>query len=179
YFVDAFDAFMAPGLTTYKEKTFKSIDAADMELPDVEPAETAESEEDQVTVDSDQIEKLIERFKTLLGEKVTDVRTTDRLSSSPMRLVQPEEGGNSAMSRLYRYVEQNYEVPKRIVELNPKNQIIANLATLEAQEGENPLVELSIQQLYDTALLQEGLHPNPAEMVPRLNELVEKATAGA
>ena len=177
FFTDAFDAFMAPSLAEFKEKSFQAIDAADLELPNIEPEANEADDEAAAEVNDELIEGLVERFKTVLGERVTDVRTTERLRSSAMRLVQPEDGGSSAMSRIYRYVDQNYEIPKRILELNPKNQMIANIAELSKDDDKNALVDLSIEQLFDTALLQEGLHPNPAEMIPRLNQLVEIATS--
>ena len=38
-------------------------------------------------------------------------------------------------------------------------------------------LDLSIEQLYDSALVQEGLHPNPAEMLPRIQRLLALAAA--
>ena len=35
-----------------------------------------------------------------------------------------------------------------------------------------------IEQLYASALLLDGLHPNPAQMVPRIQQLMEAAVAG-
>ena len=36
------------------------------------------------------------------------------------------------------------------------------------------MINLTIEQLYDSALVQEGLHPNPTEMVPRIQQLLEQ-----
>jgi molecular chaperone HtpG len=40
-------------------------------------------------------------------------------------------------------------------------------------------VNLAIEQLYESALVQEGLHPNPAEMLPRIQKLMALAAANA
>lgn len=42
---------------------------------------------------------------------------------------------------------------------------------------DSELVTLTIEQLYDSALVQEGLHPNPTEMLPRIEKLLELAVA--
>jgi hypothetical protein len=41
------------------------------------------------------------------------------------------------------------------------------------------LVHASIEQLYESALVQEGLHPNPAQMLPRIEQLMMLATSAA
>ncbi|MCB0031615.1 MAG: hypothetical protein KDE28_27075, partial [Anaerolineales bacterium] len=58
---------------------------------------------------------------------------------------------------------------------NRSHELIMNLAhKLEANEND-PVVDLVIEQLYNSALIQEGLHPNPAEMLPRIQELMRVA----
>ena len=129
FFTDAFDAFMAPNLMEYKEKSFKNIDDGSLEMPDIEPKEEEESaDDDSQSLSDDAMNGVVEKFKEVLGEKVEDVRISKVLRSSAVRLVAPEDAPNSAMSRLYRYVEQDYEVPKRILELNRKHPLINNLA---------------------------------------------------
>jgi molecular chaperone HtpG len=97
------------------------------------------------------------------------------LRDSPTRLVSPENSPNTAVSRLQRYIDQNYEIPKRILELNDKHPLIANLAQLNEQEGQSERVALVIEQMFASALVQEGLHPNPAEMLPRIEKLMALA----
>jgi molecular chaperone HtpG len=72
-------------------------------------------------------------------------------------------------------VEQDYEIPKKIMEINRRHPLIASLARLVTEEPENVLIDLSIEQLYDSALVQEGLHPDPAGMLPRIQQLMELA----
>ena len=55
------------------------------------------------------------------------------------------------------------------------NQSIVDLAHLTEEKPDAPVVKLSIEQLYDSALMQEGLLPNPADMLPRIQELIEIA----
>jgi molecular chaperone HtpG len=82
------------------------------------------------------------------------------------------------MSRVYRMLGQEFEMPKRILEINRSHPIIVNLARLVSEVPEEDLIDLSIDQLFDNLLLVEGLHPNPTIMIPRIQQLVEAATAG-
>lgn len=175
YFVDAFDAFMAPTLQAYKEKTFRNIDDASLELPDVEVKEDS-TDAEQAEIQEDAFEALVSKFSEVLGDRVVEVRASKVLKGSPARLVSPEDGGNQAMSRLQRYIDQNYEIPKRILELNNRHPLIANLAETLQQNADAAVVPLVVEQIFDSALVQEGLHPNPAEMLPRIQQLMELAT---
>lgn len=179
YFVDAFDAFMAPGLTDFQEKAFRNVDDGSLELPDI--AETADetSSDEPPAANEESFKALLEKFGEVLGERVTEVRASKVLKGSPARLVSPEDAaGNQSVSRLQRYIDQNYEVPKRILELNQKHPLVVSLADQHAADGESARVPLIIEQLFDSALVQEGLHPNPAEMLPRIQKLMEMAAGG-
>jgi hypothetical protein len=76
-------------------------------------------------------------------------------------------------------MDQQYEVPKKILELNRSSPLIRGLAARVQANPADPTVDLIIEQLYDSALLQEGLHPNPAGMVGRIQQLMEAAVGGA
>jgi molecular chaperone HtpG len=174
YWVDPIDPFVSPMLTEYKDKKLRNVDDAGLDLPHTE--EAAE-EEAQSTLPEADFNRVIGRFVTTLGNRVTEVRASKVLKNSPIRLVSPEDETNRDMQRIQRILDQNYEVPKKIVEVNRSHPLIANLAHLVAETPDNKLINLTIEQLYDSALVQEGLHPNPTEMVPRIQQLLELATA--
>jgi molecular chaperone HtpG len=173
YWVDPLDPFIAPMLNVYNEKQIRNIDDANLELPEVEDQETPEDEGEE-TAEAD-FNRFIGRCVTTLGDRVTQVRASKVLRNSPVRLVSPDDAQNQAMQRIYRMVEQDYEIPKKIMEINRRHPLIASLAHLVTEEPENVLIDLSIEQLYDSALVQEGLHPDPAGMLPRIQQLMELA----
>ena len=115
---------------------------------------------------------LLGRFKAQLGERVTDVRMTDRLTGSPARLVDPEGALNQEMQRVYRMLNREFEAPKKVLELNPRHQILVRLNALPQDDQLSALV---IEQIYEDALLIEGLHPDPASMISRIQKLIEAA----
>lgn len=175
YWVDPLDPFIAPLLDEYKEKPFKSIDDADLDLPDVETGEDVDAE--AVPIPEADFNRLVGRFVTTLGNRVVEVRESKVLKKSPVRLVSPEGAPDQAMQRISRYLDQQYEVPRKILELNRKHPLMQDLAALVADDGSAPVIDLTIEQLYESALVQEGLHPNPAEMLPRIERLMEIAAA--
>src|SRR3989304_3258177 len=79
-------------------------------------------------------------------------------------------------ARLRRLLEKDFTIPKKVVEINRRHPIIKNLAGLVTAGGSDRLVNDCIEQLYENGLLLEGLHPNPAEMVGRIQALIEAAT---
>jgi len=175
YLVDAFDMYMSPSLRDYEEKQFQNIGDADLELPEIEEDESDDDSETAVADES--FDGLVEKVKEVLGERVLDVKESKVLSGSPYRLVAGENEGQSGVSRLQRSVDQDFEIPQRTLELNRKHAMISNIANLMSQDGTDELVNLSIEQLFNSALLQEGLHPNPAELVPQMQRLIELATS--
>jgi len=165
---DPVDAFMLTRLDKFQDHTFCNVAAADLDLTKSETPE----KEDSPPLESHS--RLLERFKTLLGERVVDVRMTDRLTESPARLVDPEGAPNQEMQRVYRLLNRDFEMPKKVLELNPRHPILVQLNNLSEEDPRNPLV---IEQIYEDALLIEGLHPDPASMITRVQKLIEAALA--
>ena len=108
---------------------------------------------------------------------VTEVRQSKLLADHPCRLVSPESGPEWDLQRLRRLLGQEVEIPARILEINRRHLLIQNLARLIATQSDDSVVDQTIAQLFDNLLLLEGLHPNPAQMVPRIQSLLETATS--
>jgi molecular chaperone HtpG len=73
-------------------------------------------------------------------------------------------------------MEEDYTAPQMVLELNPDHPIVANL-TLRVAAGEpDEIADAAIEQIYEDALLLEGFHPDPAQMVARIQKLLEAAT---
>jgi molecular chaperone HtpG len=73
-------------------------------------------------------------------------------------------------------VDHNYKIAKKIMEINRKNRTIQNLARMNENPAQQSLVEKIVQQLFENALMQDGVVSDPVSMVPRLNELIEELT---
>ncbi len=173
YLVDPIDGYMTTMLREYEGKTLQNIDDAGLELPETDK----KTDNETAAVTQTDFDQLIERFKTVLADRVTGVRESKQLVNSPCRLVSPEDSFDRDLQRIRRLTEQNYELPKKLLELNRSHPLITNLTQMIAHATEAPLVDAAIAQLYDNALLLEGIHPNPADMVAQIQTLMETAIA--
>ncbi len=173
--IDPLDAFMIQNLREYDDKALKNVDDPDLEL--AHEQEDAAEKETASELSAEDFAKLILRIKEVLGERVVEVRESKVLKDSPCRLVSPESGPEREMQRVRRLLESDYEIPARILEVNRGHLLIQNLASLVQNAFANPLIDMTIEQLFENLLLLEGLHPNPVQMVPRIQLLLERAMA--
>lgn len=167
---DLVDSFMINSLREYDGIKLQNADDPNLDLPDLPDDEQADA------VDPDAFDRLMARIKAVLGERVTDVRASKTLTSNPARLVASEAGSIRDMQRVQRLLNREYEVPASVLELNRNHPLIRNLVQVADVRPDDALTTLVIEQLYDSALLLDGLHPNPAQMVPRIQQLMEAAT---
>jgi molecular chaperone HtpG len=163
------DPFMIVRLAKYKDQSLVNVSSPDLKLPNLEQESDTES---KTSLDPKEWVPLIGRFKSQLGEKIGDVRMTDRLSESPARLIDAEGAPNQEMQRVYRLLKEDFPAPKKILELNPQHPIMIQLNTLP-EDAE--LSRLIIDQVFEDALLIEGLHPDPAGMIERIQKIIEAA----
>ncbi|MCE7981604.1 MAG: molecular chaperone HtpG [Caldilinea sp. CFX5] len=175
YLIDPIDGFMTSMLRDYDGTPLKNVDDAGLDLPKSE--EEKRADEAKPSVAQDEFERLVERFKTVLGDRVTDVRESKQLVNSPCRLVSPEDSFDRDLQRIRRLTEQNYELPRKLLELNRRHPMVVNLAQLVTKGNADGIVDAAIGQLFDNALLLEGISPNPADMVERIQTLMETAVA--
>jgi len=164
---DPMDSFMLMGLRKYKDFELTNVAQAEIDTTEKQK-EQAETEK----IPDVEFNPLVEHFKQVLGERVTDVRASNRLSQSVARLADADGTLNPELQRVYKYLGKEYEVPKKILELNPAHSILKSLLKLEAGSD---LQNLIIEQIYDSALLVEGLHPDPSSIAPRVQQIIEAA----
>ncbi len=166
---DPVDSFLLLGLRDYKEYPLQNVADSDLVLPE-ETAEGEEGEEPSSPLPDEQIQTLVDTFKEILADKVSDVCTTDRLTNSVARLVDTKGSLGQELQRVYRMMDREYQIPKKILEINPNHPILKQLVLLES---DNSLTGLVVEQIFESALLIEGLHPDPAAMIPRIQQLME------
>ncbi|MBN1582521.1 MAG: molecular chaperone HtpG [Anaerolineae bacterium] len=171
FLTEPIDSFMIMGLQEYDDKKLRNVDDASLELP----GEEKEEQEQKERPLDEEFVTLLERFRNVLGDKVTDVREAKHLVDSPCRLVNPTNEPSSEMHRVYRLLNEEFEVPKKIMEVNPRSKLIAGLVGLVQGKPKADVIDQCIEQLYEDALLVEGIHPHPAGMIPRIQALMEAA----
>jgi molecular chaperone HtpG len=162
------DSFMLVRLNKYQDHALTNVANADLKVPESEKEKAAETP----SVPAEDYASLVNRVKTQLGERVESVRMTDRLTDSPARLVDAAGAPAQEFQRVYRMLKEDFVAPKKVLELNPRHPILTRLNALPA---DSPLAPLVIEQVYENALLIEGLHPDPAGMIGRIQKLMEAA----
>ncbi len=173
YLTDPVDPIMLMGLTEFGEHKLRNVDEADIDLSEIGAAQELEAQAEPLAGTA--FDTLKARFAAVLGSRVQDVRESKNLVGSPARLVSGENSPNRNMYRVQRLMDREYELPVKILELNPRHPLLHNLSQMLGSTP-SPLIDVVIEQVFETALLQEGLHPDPASMASRLTKLMQAAT---
>ncbi len=172
YLVDPIDGYMASMLREFDGRPLHNVDDANLDLPansgDAQPEGEAAPQED--------FDKLVSRFRSVLGERVRDVRESKALVDSPARLVSAEDSFERDLQYLRRLMEDDYKAPAKILELNRRHPLVVHLATRIEQAPEDALIDASIQQVLDNLLLLEGsFSGSVADLVARMQQLMAAA----
>ncbi|MDO9632246.1 MAG: molecular chaperone HtpG, partial [Humidesulfovibrio sp.] len=158
YLFEPIDEFVMDALRKHKDFDLTPAEVAKPEdlaaLPDVDAA--ADTAETPAEPAKDALEALFARIKDVLGDGVTEVRASARLTGSPCCLVNPDGHTTSSMDKIMRSMSHDNSVPKKVLELNPKHELIRNLASLNQADASDPFVEQAAKQLFESALLLEG-----------------------
>ncbi len=175
YFTDPVDPIMLMGLSEFDGHKLRSADEADIDLREVGEVKEEEATEETPLPQAD-FGALRQRFADVLGERVVEVRESQNLVGSPARLVSKDNDPQRNMFRINRLMDRDYELPVKILELNPRHPLLHNLSGMIAATPDNPLIDTVVEQVFETALLQDGIHPDPAAMAARLYTLMQAAT---
>lgn len=178
FLLDPVDEFALESLGKYKDHAFKSVEQAqakDLEdFADVADDSPAVSELDEGEKDS--LDKLLVRMKDILGERVTEIRLSERLAGSPAVLASAE-GVSSSMEKLMRVMQKNDDIPAKILEINPDHSLVRNLLRIFADNPDNSLIPELVNSLFDNVQLLDGYLADPYLMADRNLKLVDKAAS--
>ncbi|MBN1217080.1 MAG: molecular chaperone HtpG [Candidatus Lokiarchaeota archaeon] len=161
-----------------KSYTFTPIDVTEPTKEDKEASEDEGKKDKTEELIPENIKKFFEYVKSTLGEKILEVKLSDRLYQNVCRLANPAGGMTSSMQRAMRYwtkteYGKDFEIPRKILEFNKDHPIFNKLIELYENDPKDDKVTLIITQLFENCLLAEGDLPNPSLMVPRINQLIE------
>ena len=108
-------------------------------------------------------------FKQTLGDKVKDVRVSKRLTTSAVCLVADDGDMDLHLARLMRQHKEISQTVPRILELNPKHALIANLAAQAKSGSGAEALEDAAYLLLDQARILDGEAPlDPSGFAQRL-----------
>ena len=162
---DRVDEWLMSHLTEYQGKAFQSVTKGQLDLGELE-AEEDKAEQEKVEKEH---KKLLKSLKKALGDKVKEVRVSNRLVDSPACLVVDDHDMSQNLARVLKQLGQDAPMPTPIMELNVEHPLVERL---EQEKNKERSVELA-NLLYDQALLAEGGQlEDPAGFVHRLNRLM-------
>ena len=159
------DEIVTPMYGAYKEWEFKDITSC--EAPKVE-----QSEEEKKEVE-EKFESITKKIKNILGEAVSDVRVTNRLSESPSCVVKDAGDAQMAqMMQMMRAMGQSMPESAPILEINPEHEIVKKL---NGCPDDDMISDVS-WVLLDQAKLSEGMDVSDViSFAQRLNRITAKA----
>jgi molecular chaperone HtpG len=161
------DEMVFGAMQKYKDHDFKSINHANA-LEEIKDDVSKDDKKTKIDVDP-----LIKKVKKVLGDKVKDVVSSQRLSDSPACVVADSNDPTAQMQDLMRQMGQaGLPDSKPIFEINPDHKIIKKLSKM----SKNKLFDDSVMLLFDQALLVSNIKiENPGDFINRINRVLEKS----
>ncbi len=162
---EAVDEYVMNNVREFDGKKLTAADHADVKLADLPKPDGALSEDDT--------KKLTTWLKDNLGERVAEVKPSDRLVDSPVLALNADKFTSPHMRRMMKAMNKDgADSPLRVnLEFNPRHAVIKRL--FETHTTNPDRAKLVAEQLLDNALIGAGLLDDVTSMVTRLNKLLE------
>ncbi len=168
FLYDPWDEFVMEHLREFDGKPLKLAEKADLNL----------SEKKAGALSDDEAKDLAKWLKETLGDKVGEVRPSQRLVESPAVVVDADKFMTASMRRIMKAMKQDgpdLPAAKHDFEINPAHPIIARLNFMRQKDA--ALAGSVAEQILDNARVAAGLLEDPRAMLTRLNSLLEKVLA--
>ena len=146
---DPIDAFWMSQMAVYKEKQFLSVSRDKYDLSDLSDDKTEDANE---TTETNAVTALI---KDCLGNLVEDVKSTNLLVESPVRLIAGEGGLDFNLERILKAQNPDFEGGKKILEINADHDLVKKIPDLSAE-----LQKAVSRVLFEQARVLDGEMPS-------------------
>jgi molecular chaperone HtpG len=162
---EAVDGYVMNNVREFDGKKLTAADHADVKLADLPKPEGALSEDDTKT--------LTTWLKTTLGDRVAEVKASDRLVDSPALALNADKFMSPHMRRMMKAMNKDgADTPLRVnLEINPRSAVMKRLFATHTAAPEK--AKLVAEQILDNALISAGLLDDATPMVARLYKLLE------
>ncbi|MDF7669637.1 molecular chaperone HtpG [Orbaceae bacterium ESL0721] len=161
---DRIDEWMMSNLTEFSGKQFQSISKSDESIEKL----ADQDNEEQKEADKE-LAPFVERVKTVLGDKVKEVKLTHRLTDTPAVVTTSADEMTTQMAKLFAAAGQKAPEIKYTFEINPEHPLVKRVA--DTKDGSEFKEWISL--LLDQALLAEkGSLNDPSTFIQTLNKLL-------
>ena len=172
-FSDPVDEFWIGATREYLGKRFQSITRGGVDLSAIQGAGAPAPSEPDAGMD-----ELVAAMRKALGDAVRDVRASQRLTDSAVCLIADAGAIDLHLEKLLRQHNRIDSAARRILEVNPGNDLIRALAARAGANAEDPVLAEAAQLLLDQARILEGEPlPDPAGFARRLSAVIAKSLA--
>ncbi|MBQ7739093.1 MAG: molecular chaperone HtpG [Desulfovibrionaceae bacterium] len=178
FLYDSIDDFVMSNMNKYKEWNFKSIENAKIDdlkdFPDLE--KDAEEKEEQPLSEADTkiFDDLVAHIKKELGDKVGEVRVSQKLADSPAVLVS-KEGLSNSMERFYRAMSKDDSLPVRDLEVNRDHPLLRSMFAVFKADANDAVLKEMIDSLFDFCMLFEGYIKEPQIVASQAQKMLAKS----
>ena len=166
---DRVDEWMMAYFTEFDDTPFKSVAKGDIDLSALGKGDKKDDDADESPGEDALDAELLKKVTEALGDRVSEVRSSQRLTDSASCLVLGDQEMALHLQRLLEQAGQDLPDSRPVLELNPEHNLVNKL---KAEEDEQQFADLSLV-LFDQALLSEGGSlADPASFVARVNSLI-------
>jgi molecular chaperone HtpG len=167
---DRVDEWMLSSLTEFDGKHLQSVAKGQLDLDKLD----TEEEKKELEEANKDFESVLKQIKEVLGEKVSEVRLSHRLTDSPACLVADSYDMSLNMQRIMKEVGQDLSMfgggSKPIFEINPTHPLVSKI---KEEQDDARFADIT-NILFDQAILSEGGQlDDPAAFVQKLNGLLQ------
>lgn len=168
---DRVDEWLVSHLNDFDGKTLQSVAKGELELDKLGTEEEKKEQEET----SKEFETIIKQMKDVLGDKVSEVRVTHRLTDSPACLVTGDNDMSLNMERIMKEAGQSMNMMgmgggKPVFEINPTHPLVSSVKNEQDDDRFADITNI----LFDQAILSEGGQlDDPSAFVHKLNGLLQ------
>jgi molecular chaperone HtpG len=164
---DPIDEFWISTSPKYSEKSLVSIARENVDLSKF----AKEGDPDEAEDPNSDMSDVIVKLKAALGEKVSDIRVSSTLTSSPVRLVAADGGLDFNLERIMKAQNPDYTGSAKVLELNATHPIMQKLKAQpeETDQGLDALASVLFQQ---ARILDGEMPEDPTSFIQNVNQLI-------
>jgi HSP90 family molecular chaperone len=164
YLLDPMDEFVLDHLREYDKKVFKMAESADIPLEE----KTAATD----TAYLKDVDSFITYLKTIYGDQIKEVKISRRLTDSPCLLLNPADGPSVQMEKIMKMVNKDYQLSKRVLEINPEHPLISKMVALHKKDPVGTGLKNLALQLLDNMKLREGILSDTEASIARIQQIM-------
>ena len=176
---DTIDDFWIQSAMGFKDHPLVSVTKGDIDLDNIAQG-AGEKAKDKVEDDKAEDKKddatfvtLIDRMKIILGDEIGDVRTSTRLTSSPVCLVAGDKETDLNLEKMLRLQQQYQGESKRVLEINATHPLIMRMAEIAANDSDGKLEKATHLLLDQARIIQGESVSDPTSFAQNMSDFIQ------